>query len=439
MLPVAVTAEENGPKVDVIAYDFVPQLLALLQNRRIMTKDNLLIDWDNPLAAYQSPDNRRGEALSGQVYQDAYKRLITDPSRQLFVPIIQWVDRTHVTGNDRFSLKPYMFTPAIFTEQFRRTFAAWGFHGFLPKDRSSTAQNRKKSQGDNIRSYHAQLKAVLATFLTANKRLQNVDLPIGPTGRLNCDIVTCLLFVIQDIQEGDTLCGRYGPHTSLIRRHCRACDVSYEDLDNPDVNCQYLEAATMHEIALCPDPEQHKQYSQHRVDNAFNHVIIADPIRGIMGSTPTEIMHVFRGGMIAVVTYLVLENVPDSKKAALDHLAIRYHNKHRQTCRKLYPATDFSTGITNLTKISAAERLGLVFLFVILSLYEVLEKKAKTSAKRSWIIVPFSTSGTITSIARHVASSTQQQIQHRNYQSDQNFGCRETWFSISICYIVTIR
>jgi hypothetical protein len=53
------------------------------------------------------------------------------------------------------------------------------------------------------------------------------------------------------------------------------------------------------------------------VDNAFvNHVIIADPVRGTMGATPpTEIMHVFRNGMIAIVTYLVLENVPDSKKA----------------------------------------------------------------------------------------------------------------------------
>jgi hypothetical protein len=38
--------------------------------------------------------------------------------------------------------------------------------------------------------------------------------------------------------------------------------------------------------------------------------------------------------------------------------------------RKKYPATDFSNGITNLTKISASERLGLVFLFVILAQYD---------------------------------------------------------------------
>ena len=75
-----------------------------------------------------------------------------------------------------------------------------------------------------------------------------------------------------------------------------------------------------------------------------------------------EIMHAFCKGLIEYVTYFVLENVPVSRKAAIDRLAIHFHHNHRQTYRKAYPATDFSQGITNLTKISAQERLGLVFL-----------------------------------------------------------------------------
>ena len=34
---------------------------------------------------------------------------------------------------------------------------------------------------------------------------------------------------------------------------------------------------------------------------------------------------------------------------------------NRQTHRKDYPSTDFSNGVTNLTKITASERIGLVF------------------------------------------------------------------------------
>ena len=131
----------DGSPSKVIVFDFVPQILRLLQNPSVMTPENLAIDFNAPLLCYES--NVLGEALSGSVYHSTYKRFITNPSRQLFVPIIQWIDRTSVTGNDRFSLKPYMFTPAIFTESFRRTFKAWGYHGFLPKCKKSSAQKIK--------------------------------------------------------------------------------------------------------------------------------------------------------------------------------------------------------------------------------------------------------------------------------------------------------
>ena len=208
----------HGPPCDVITFDFVPQLLQLLQNRTIMTQENLLIDVQDPLRPYTSPEGVRGEALSGQVYQDAYQRLVTNPQRQLFVPIIQWIDRTSVTGNDRFSLKPYMFTPAIFAEPFRRTIPAWGYHGFLPKPKTSSAQNQTFKLGDNIRNYHAQLQIVLSSFRTSSSRLRNVQLPLGPTGSIHVDIVTCILFVIQDMQEGDALVVVMAP----TRRRCNA-------------------------------------------------------------------------------------------------------------------------------------------------------------------------------------------------------------------------
>ena len=92
-----------------------------------MIQQNLVIDVNAPFVPYSNRGQVLGEALSGSVYRDAYARYITQPNRQLFVAIIhQWIDCTSITGNDRFSLKPYMFTPAIFTESFRRTIKAWG-------------------------------------------------------------------------------------------------------------------------------------------------------------------------------------------------------------------------------------------------------------------------------------------------------------------------
>jgi hypothetical protein len=59
---------QNETSSDVIAFDFVPQLLRLLQNRRIMIQDNLVLAMQNPLQQYKSLNGNIGEALSGLVY-----------------------------------------------------------------------------------------------------------------------------------------------------------------------------------------------------------------------------------------------------------------------------------------------------------------------------------------------------------------------------------
>ena len=166
------------------------------------------------------------------------------------------------------------------------------------------------------------------------------------------------------------LCGRYGPHTPQVQRHSRACTVNYDNLDNLEDRCSYLLAPKMAQLASGPDHALRTRWSQHQMTNTFDSIPLADPMRGIFGATPVETMHAYRKGIIEKVTFLVLENIPAGKKAALDYLAVRFHKTHRQTYRKAYPSTDFSNGITNLTKISASERLGLVFLFVILAHYD---------------------------------------------------------------------
>ena len=62
--------------------------------------------------------------------------------------------------------------------------------------------------------------------------------------------------------------------------------------------------------------EQWKQWSQHSLNNAYNQMSFADPDRSIFGAMPVETMHAvyLTKGIIKVVTYLVLENVPTSKK-----------------------------------------------------------------------------------------------------------------------------
>ena len=200
----------------MICFDFASQLLSLLQNPSIMTAENLAIDINDPLKPYHElkGSNVLGEALSGSVYRKAYDRLITDPQKQLFVPIIQWIDRTS------------LFTEALHVHSshayLQKNSEGVSRHGaimaFLPKRKSSSAQKQTLRMGNAIRIYHKELDAVLESFWNCSPQLCGVHLPIGPKGRICVDIVTCVLFIIQDVQEGDMLCGRYGVHTSGIQR-----------------------------------------------------------------------------------------------------------------------------------------------------------------------------------------------------------------------------
>jgi hypothetical protein len=87
-----------------------------------------------------------------------------------------------------------------------------------------------------------------------------------------------------------------------------------------------LETKKMHDIAQSNNGALRKEWSQHRVDNAFNYVTFADSKHGIFGATPTQNMHVFQSGRIKVAVQLVLDNVPNhGKQKTLDTMAKQFH------------------------------------------------------------------------------------------------------------------
>ena len=153
----------------------------------------------NSLQQYKSPNGNIGEALSGLVYQEAYSNYVKHPERELFVPITQWINCTSVTENDSFSLKPYIFTPAIFTG---------GTTAFFPNHEHCPHRikfNHKATTFGNTMLNFKFCSANIQDSQWPNKECNS----FGPTGQMIVDVKTCILFIIQDMQEGDMLCGRY--------------------------------------------------------------------------------------------------------------------------------------------------------------------------------------------------------------------------------------
>ena len=78
-----------------------------------MSANNLVLDPNNPLAMYNPQNCRLGETLSGSVYQDMYQRLVSNPSERLLCPLICYTDGTQIDALSRFSVEPFLFTPAV--------------------------------------------------------------------------------------------------------------------------------------------------------------------------------------------------------------------------------------------------------------------------------------------------------------------------------------
>ena len=371
---IPVTFPNNNETVEVVTYEFAPAILSILQDPSKMTAANLAIDLENPLAKYVPKDNILSEAMSGSVYQDNFHRFCKNPLKDLVCPLICWFDKSHVTANGKFTLQPFMVTLAIFKETFRRTMDAWFVLGYLPAFQHSSAFRTTMKPGEFLRGYHLQILAILASYFNSTIYLTDVELPIGPNGSLMTVNVICpVLFIIQDMEEGDRLSGRFGTRLSSIPRQSRACNIQFKNMDATDrkAECQYVTMKDMQEIALSPDKSLRQKWSMHYLDNAFSKVVFMDPVRGIFGNSPTEAMHsVCKGPIETCVKIILRKDMSKNSKAALDDLCGVFHRSNRQTYRSKYPRTHFSSGITHLTQITAGEYVGVMFLFVILSTYD---------------------------------------------------------------------
>ena len=108
------------------------------------------------------------------------------------------------------------------------THKAWGYHGFLPKPKTSSAQNQTFKLGDNICIYHAQLQVVLSSFWTYSLRLRNVRLPLEPTGSIHADIVTCFFCYTRHARRWCALWLLWPPHAAgatplFLIMQCHLC------------------------------------------------------------------------------------------------------------------------------------------------------------------------------------------------------------------------
>ena len=226
----------------------------------MMSGNNLVLDPNNPLAMYKPHDCRLSEALSGSTYQDMYRHLVSNPSKQLLCPLICYTDGTQVDSLSRFCVEPFLFTPAVLSHAARCKADAWRPFGYVQQLKSNLRSDKRKlSTSAKARNYHAQLQAMLKSLQRVqsgeDSRLQNVEIYLFDKC-VQVDLLCPILLIAVDTPAADKLCGHYSSYTEGVQRVTCSCDVPFIDLDDMDFTCHSVTWDAMHKIATSGSKEE---------------------------------------------------------------------------------------------------------------------------------------------------------------------------------------
>ncbi len=369
-------------------FDFKHQLLDLLNDHDLFGNlSNLQIDIQNPWGRCKPAKLYDGrypldDVHSGKWYQDTYDAMIKDSTCEMLCPIILYVDKTGTDKYNRFGLEPVIFTTTLLNRGARNKTSSWRILGYIPAfdQKSSASKERERStresKGRSMRNYHTCMSAVLKSLVTAQQQELVTFLRIGERVK-KTKLKIPVAYVIGDAKSQDHLCLRYNSYDGL--RTCRACNCSFEDLDNEHIQCRWLSASstdeTIDKLINCDlNPVETMEcyrklqaFCVHKCYNSFREVNLGINKCGILGATPTDLMHAFLEGVLKYSLKVFVSMLKPKQKEAIDHLVDEMFGSLRSSQKEKYPRLNFTNGITNLTFLTAEEWLGVSVCFLIIT------------------------------------------------------------------------
>ena len=151
--------------MNVICYDFVPQVLSILQDKKIMSANNLVLDPNNPLAMYKPHDNWLGEALSWL----CLSRYVPPFCYQSIQTTLLSIDMLHRWCPNWFLVSVWCGAFCIHTGHLTHAACskakAWRPLGYVQQLKSNLQSDKcKLCSSGKARNYHAQLQAMLKSL-----------------------------------------------------------------------------------------------------------------------------------------------------------------------------------------------------------------------------------------------------------------------------------
>jgi hypothetical protein len=138
-----VTLPVSKTKVDLIMHDARDCIVRLLTDPRFCDEDFLHFS-DDPTAPLPAHLDHLADINTGRGYRETHKKLIKDPTKQLLVPIIQYIDGAISGQFGKLSVEALKVSLGILNFKARERAEAWAILGFVPN------YHKSKTRGEEI-------------------------------------------------------------------------------------------------------------------------------------------------------------------------------------------------------------------------------------------------------------------------------------------------
>ena len=292
------------------SFPFLLNVKSLLCNKELM-KDGLF--------SYDEKSNVYSEFNTGTWWQIAEdnlyhknKKVKNDRKNHILVPLIFFVDKTHVTNNGKIKAEPMLCSIGNIKFENRTKKEAWFNLGFIPQILQSQVKTDEAHVDVNEAQYYQlAIDTILAEVYSCCSNNEGFLLDVvGFNTKKTVHFEVAM--IIGDMVGHDDLCCHMKGYSSETKRPFRMCYVTHDNLDNPYEICVRANSDTIFDAVdghiqtinkreygtVGPAREKLKDLSQLPVIPAFDAFHFGGFRGGLLQCTPVETLHALLKGVI---------------------------------------------------------------------------------------------------------------------------------------------
>lgn len=367
---------------------------------------------ETPFDRYIPPEGKLDEIVDGAWYKRTWDLchdiIVKEGNNEPFmvIPLVLYLDKTGTDRYMRHGMEPVLLMMGLLNRRARNNDRCKRILGYLPDLELSSSATKKADKSDDAlgrssRDWHKCAQVIFDDLASAQGFESRVVHVIRIHNLIKVvRVFMPVAFVINDGQSADKMVGRYTV-SHKTKHPCRSCNINYDNLDDPEFECEPLEYALVALLAeqalklsgrmsmeekdktwlphtkegrqrkLAKIRDRMKNMSRHVVELSTCNLHFGHQINQIFAATPVDLMHAFLHGVLQYCIKIYIAPMTAKEKAELDSIIKEIIAGVRSSEKMCFPRSSFTRGMTNLKLLTAEEWAGLAFTLVLVHVSDV--------------------------------------------------------------------